>query len=288
MSRKVHPRRGKRLALALIAALLLSAAYLRWENRALQVTHFDPSFTDLPAGFEGCRIAVLSDLHGASFGEGNQALFDAVAAEEPEYIFYLGDLEDRFRGHQPGYAGEVASALSAIAPTYYVTGNHEWANGGVPELKKALSENGVTVLSNRYVTLERNGGSIILAGIDDPNGYADQKTPQELAAELYANEGDPFWLLLAHRNNRFKGEYRLLGADLVLSGHGHGGLWRFPGTDGLIGNDFKLFPSYMAGFYREHGSTLFVTRGLGNSGRSFRLFNRPEIAILTLHQTQQD
>ena len=281
-----HRRKGWRLLAVLTALLAALGVYLRWENRALQVCAFDASFSALPAGFDSCRVAVLSDLHGAEFGQGNAALFSAVAAQSPDYIFYLGDLEDRFRGHQEGYAESVAAGLSAIAPTYYVTGNHEWAIGGVPELKAALTAYGVTVLSNEFVTLERNGDSVILAGIDDPNGYADQKTPEQLFAEMDAAVPDSFRLLLAHRNNRFPTQYSLLGADLVLSGHGHGGLWRLPFTDGLIGNDLKLFPSYMAGFYEENGSALFVTRGLGNSGYSFRINNRPQIALLTLHTKQ--
>lgn len=283
MAAKPQKHRWKRRLSALFLLVLAMVLYLRWENTTLQVTEFDVSFSQLPHGFDGCRIAVLSDLHGAEFGKENEQLFAAVAAQAPEYIFYLGDLEDRFRGHKEGYAKTVGAGLAAIAPTYYVTGNHEWAVGGVPEVKKDLEGAGVTVLSNRYVTLTRNGDSIILAGIDDPNGYADQKTPQQLSAELYAAEGNPFWLLLAHRGNRFPTQYSLLGADLVLSGHGHGGIWRLPFTDGLIGNDFELFPTYMAGFYEENGSVLFATRGLGNSGRSFRFLNRPEVAVLTLH-----
>ena len=180
----------------------------------------------------------------------------------------------------------MARGLAAIAPTYYVTGNHEWAVGGVPRLKGILTECGVTVLSNQYVTLERNGDSLVLAGVDDPNGYADQKTPEELAAEVYAACGDPFWILLAHRNNRFARQYSLLGADLVCSGHAHGGIVRLPGTDGLFSHDLDLFPSYTAGLYEENGSVLFVTRGLGNSGPSFRVFNRPEIAVLTLRRAE--
>ena len=238
----------------------------------------DPVFSDLPAGFDGCRIVVLSDLHGASFGAHNADLLAAVAAEQPEYIFFLGDLEDKYRGPEDGYPAETARGLSAIAPTYYVTGNHEWAVGGVPALKEILTANGVTVLSNQFVPLERNGDTIVLAGIDDPNGYADQKTPEELAAEVYAACGDPFWILLAHRNNRFARQYSLLGADLVCSGHAHGGIVRLPGTDGLFSHDLDLFPSYTAG--------LFVTRGLGNSGPSFRVFNRPEIAVLTLRRAE--
>ncbi len=280
--RKRRPRR--RGVWILLPLVLLSAVYGWWDNTTLQVTRFDPAFTDLPAGFDGCRIVVLSDLHGARFGEGNADLFAAVAAEEPDYIFYLGDLEDKYRGPVAGYPAEVAEGLSAIAPTYYVTGNHEWAIGGVPALKKELEAHGVSVLSNQFVTLERNGDTAVLAGIDDPNGYADQKTPEQLAAELYAACGDPFWMLLAHRNDHFAGQYSLLGADLVISGHGHGGIIRLPFTDGLLSTDRTLFPSYTAGLYEENGSTLFATRGLGNSGPSFRLFNRPEVAVVTLHQ----
>lgn len=276
-----HPLRRLAVLAALAAALVLFA---RWENTSLEVDRFDPAFSDLPAGFDGCRIVVLSDLHGAEFGEDNADLFETVAEQAPKYIFYLGDLEDKYRGPEPGFAETVAAGLSSIAPTYYVTGNHEWAIGDVPELKERLEAQGVTVLSNSFVTLERNGDTVVLAGIDDPNGYADQKPPETVAAEVYAACGDPFWMLLAHRNDHFEAQYSLLGADLVLSGHGHGGIIRLPFTDGLLSTDRTLFPSYTAGLYEANGSALFVTRGLGNSGPSFRLFNRPEVAVVTLHR----
>ena len=93
-------------------------------------------------------------------------------------------------------------------------------------------------------------------------------------------------MLLAHRNNLFEHRYSLLGADLVFSGHAHGGLIRLPFTDGLIGVERNLFPSYTHGFYENNGSTLFVSRGLGNSGRSFRLFNRPQVAVITLQREE--
>ena len=281
-----HPRRRRplRAVWVLLVLIIGSVFYVRWSNTALQVTRFDPVFADLPAGFDGCRVVVLSDLHGAEFGENNRALFAAVAEESPDYIVYLGDLEDSSRGSAAGYGETVAAGLAAIAPVYYVTGNHEWAIGEVPALKEHLTACGMTVLSNQFLTLERNGDTLVLAGIDDPNGYADQKTPEELAAEVYAACGDPFWILLAHRNDHFESQYSLLGADLVLSGHGHGGIIRLPFTDGLLSTDRTLFPSYTAGLYEANGSCLFVTRGLGNSGHSFRLFNRPEVAVLTLHK----
>lgn len=282
-----HSRKHPLRRLAVLAVLILVLVFFfRWENTSLQIARFDPVFTDLPTGFDGCRIVVLSDLHGAEFGENNEELFQTVADQSPEYIFYLGDLEDKYRGPEPGYAEAVAAGLTAIAPTYYVTGNHEWAIGDVPELKERLAAQGVTVLSNDFTTLERNGDTVVLAGIDDPNGYADQKQPETVAAEVYAAYGDPFWLLLAHRNDRFEEQYSLLGADLVLSGHGHGGIIRLPFTDGLLSTNRTLFPSYTAGLYDKNGSALFVTRGLGNSGPSFRLWNRPEVAVVTLHRAE--
>ena len=76
-----HPLRRLAVLAALAAALVLFA---RWENTSLEVDRFDPAFSDLPAGFDGCRIVVLSDLHGAEFGEDNADLFETVAEQAPE------------------------------------------------------------------------------------------------------------------------------------------------------------------------------------------------------------
>lgn len=283
MSRRRGKRKARRFSRFLLLLVLL-AVFIWWSNRSLQTERFAFSSPRLPAGFDGCVIVQLSDLHGAEFGEGNKELLRQVEACGPDYIFVTGDLLDQYRRTPHSYAVELCRSLTGIAPTYFVTGNHEWALPDARGLKRKLEEAGVTVLANEYVSLERGGDRILLAGIDDPNGYADQKTPEELAAEIRSAWDGAFWMLLAHRNNRFAGEYSLLGADLVIAGHGHGGLIRLPFTDGLISVERTLFPSYTAGFYRENGADLFVSRGLGNSGRTFRLFNRPEIVVLTLQR----
>ena len=154
----------------------------------------------------------------------------------------------------------------------------------VKYVKTALIGSGVTVLSNEFCELSRGDNTVVLAGIDDPNGYADQKTPEALAAEIYAAYGDPFWVLLAHRNDRFASQYSLLGADLTISGHGHGGCIRLPLTDGLLGTQHNLLPSHTAGFYEDNGAVLFVSRGLGNVGHTFRIFNRAQVAVITLER----
>ena len=284
MTKKRRPRRRSRRLLKLLVLLALCALFLWWSNHALQTQRFTYASPRLPEGFDGCVIVQLSDLHGAYFGEDNQELLSRVREAGPDYIFLTGDLLDQYRKTPHSSAAALGGALADIAPTYFITGNHEWALPGVRELKRELEEAGVAVLSNEYVLLERSGDRVLLAGIDDPNGFADQKTPEELAQEVREAWGDGFWLLLAHRNNYFEKQYSLLGADLVISGHGHGGLIRLPFTDGLVSAERRLFPSYTAGFYTANGSDVFVSRGLGNSGPTLRLFNRPEVVVLTLER----
>lgn len=285
-SRRRRRRRGLPRLLLFLFLAAFALLFLRWSNTSLQVERFTYASQRLPAGFDGCTIVQLSDLHGAQFGDDNADLLRAVQEAQPDYIFLTGDLLDRFRETPQSYAVNLCQRLAAIAPTYFVTGNHEWALPGIRDLKSAIGDTGTTVLTNQFVTLERGGDSILLAGIDDPNGFADQKTPEELAQEIHDAWGDGFWLLLAHRNNYFENHYSLLGADLVISGHAHGGLIRLPFTDGLMGVERNFFPSYTAGFYEVNGADLFVSRGLGNSGRTFRLFNRPQVVVLTLEREE--
>ena len=175
----------------------------------------------------------------------------------------------------------VASGLAGVAPTYYVTGNHEWAAHAVQELEPLLEENGVHVLSNTYVMLERGGDKIALLGAEDSNGYADQKTIAELSEEVRQEQGDVYKILLSHRNTRIE-EYVDAHIDLTLCGHAHGGLIRLPGTDGLIGPHREFFPSYTAGLYDLPYGQLVASRGLGNQFPAFRLFNRPDVPVVVL------
>ena len=271
-------------ALPLLLAAL-AVLWLWWGNNTLSVEEYAFSSQRLPQGWDGARIVHLSDLHGKAFGRDSARLLRAVEKAQPEVIVITGDIADE-RSGTDGLAPSL-EGLCALAPVYYVSGNHEWAAGMIGQLRELFEESGVTYLRNGYISLFRGGEEILLAGIEDPNGYADQKTPQEVADTLRAEAGDAFWLLLAHRNNRFPGEYCRLGADLTLCGHGHGGIWRLPFTDGLISTTMEWFPSWTNGFYtcscnECDSSTVFVSRGLGNSPRIPRLFNRPEVAVITL------
>lgn len=282
--RTKHPRI---LWLLLIPVVLLVGwLWFRWQCWGIQTTHTPVPVSALPGGFEGYRIVHLSDLHGHEYGQGNRELLQRVQAEEPELIVITGDLIDQ--EEQLAMVPALARGLTAIAPTFYVTGNHEWSLGTsvVKGLKGTLEQCGVTVLSNAYTLLERGGDRLVLAGVDDPNGYADQKTPEELAAQIAAEIPGVPVMLLAHRNDRFD-RYAAAGCALVISGHAHGGIVRLPFTDGLLGTNRELFPTWTSGVYTLGDSTLFVSRGIGNNTtpiKGFRLFNRPELAVLELTQ----
>ena len=278
---KKRPRHGPlRAVLLLLALLVIGGALLYGGQNHIETEELTFSSPRLPAAFDGLRVVQVSDLHGKEFGPENEKLLKAVAALRPDLIAITGDVIDH--PNQMNMLAPLARGLTAIAPTYYVTGNHEWAIREAHTVKALLREEGVSELSNEYLPLRRNGEMMVLAGIDDPNGPYDQKTPEELADEIRQEHGEAYTLLLAHRNE-YHETYARAGYDLTLCGHGHGGIIRLPFTDGLIDNTRRrFFPSYTAGRYAlEHGE-LMVSRGLGNVGRTLRVLNRPHLPVIVL------
>lgn len=275
-------RRGKwrrriRRFFTWVVVLAALVGWFLWQQNGLSTETLTVS--SAPDGFAGYRIAVISDLHGKEFGENNQRLLDFVAGLEPDLIAITGDMiHDEA---QLAMVPPVAEGLAAIAPTYYVTGNHEWAAGVVRELEPMLEDCGVKVLSNEYVVLEQGGDRLALLGAEDSNGYADQKTVGELADQVRREQGDVYEVLLSHRNNHQE-EYAAARVDLTLAGHAHGGLIRLPGTDGLIGPQREWMPDYTAGLYDLAYGQMAVSRGLGNQFPCFRLLNRPDVPLVVL------
>lgn len=279
-------KQPRRLIPALAALTALGAAV--WlGNCTVRTTHCRLESSRLPAAFSGLRIAQLSDLHGAVFGAGNCRLLDAVRAAKPDLIALTGDLADDVADLP--MLSELLPALTAIAPVYYVTGNHEWVMDAASRksLFALLESAGVTYLRNSYCVLRRGDAKLILAGVDDPNGPADQKTPAALLRQIRAAEGEEnYILMLAHRNDRLA-LWASLGVDSVLSGHAHGGIVRLPLLGPVFGTHYELFPKDAEGVYQKGQTALFVSRGLGQSRRlPVRVGNPPELALIELVRPQ--
>lgn len=268
-----------RRLLALLALFALAAGFVYWQNFTLQVEPVELFFESLPPQFDGLRVAELSDLHGRSFGENNVRLLRTLQKARPDMICICGDLFDEKTDLT--MLEPLLTGLTDIAPVYYVTGNHEWQVKNLREILQKMRAWGVTVLENEGGVLSRGGAEMVVAGVHDPCGPYDMKTPAALVRELRSARGNDFILMLSHRNDELA-MWSQLGVQLVLSGHCHGGVVRLPFVGGVFGTRRELFPEYDAGVYRQDGTTLFVSRGLGYTNVHFRLFNRPHVPIMIL------
>lgn len=269
-------KHGKRRAILILLILCAALIFLVRDSKVnLELTDYTLDIK-APESFSGFKIVQLSDLHGASFGS---ELADTVREQAPDIIVITGDLISSTDELET--AEKLINELVKIADVYFISGNHEFASGGIEALSDILAAAGVKYLRNEYVPLERNGERIILAGVEDPNSWTDLMPPDEFAAELRSVYPDDCVVLLGHRNY-WVTEYPELPVQLILSGHEHGGIIRIPGIGGIIGHDRVLFPKYSEGAFTSGSYTMIVSRGLGNSLPIPRLFNRPEIVSVTL------
>ena len=272
----------KKRGLAVLIALLLLVLWILLEQKWIQITPYTVRSADLPEAFSGLRVTELADLHGVTFGENQEKLLEKVRETEPDLIAIDGDLFDIRTDVTE--LDVLLTGLCEIAPTYYVTGNHEWTTENLYETLDHFRELGVTVLDNTYAVLGSTGQNLVVAGVHDPNGPYDMKTPEELVAEIRAELGeDVYILMLAHRNGQLA-MWSELGVQTVLVGHGHGGMIRLPFAGGLLDVEHNLFPTYDAGVFLEGETSMVVSRGLGNSIWIPRIFNRPELPVITLER----
>lgn len=279
MQKQVVKKRGGVLRVLLILLVIL-LVLLADSNLRMVTREYHLSFAELPEGFDGFRIVQLSDVHGAVYGQDNERLLRAVSEARPDMIVLTGDLADAET--DLAETKQLVEALAALAPVYYVSGNHEWSSGLLEELSSLFQRHGVRYLRNEYLPLEANGDRIILAGVEDPNGWKDMEKPDELADRLRGEYPEDFVLLLGHRNDWLK-KYPKLPVELILCGHAHGGIIRLPGVGGVLGTGFVLFPEHTAGVYAGETYQLLVSRGLGNSTiRIPRLLNNPELVVAVL------
>ena len=278
--------RKKTILPLLLSLLIILIGWTLWDNAALEVNEFEIVSDWIPQGFDGFRIAQVSDLHNARFGEDNAKLIEMLSQTEPDLIVLTGDLIDS-RKTDVETALDFARQAVEIAPVYYVSGNHESRVTAYMDLKMGLVSAGVIVLENQKVEITWGQEHITLMGIDDPSFresylFGDAAGVAEQVIGDLQEASDGYTILLSHRPELFD-VYVATGMDLVFSGHAHGGQIRVPFAGGLVAPNQGFFPEYDAGRFTEEKTTMIVSRGVGNSIIPVRVNNRPEIVVAILH-----
>lgn len=278
---------GKKKWLIISAVIVILCIWIIWSNITVRLTNIKITSSDLPAAFDGFTIAQVSDLHNAEFGDDNSVLIEMLRSASPDIIAITGDIIDS-EHTDIDIAIRFITNIVDIAPCYYVTGNHEaWLGEDYSVLEDAMTDAGVTVLHDETIKLERDGQTIQLIGLDDPDfsddAYRYSSNEEMVLAKLENIEiSEDFVILLSHRPEVFDA-YADSDVDLVLSGHAHGGQLRIPFVGGLIAPDQGFFPEYDSGVYSEDETSMVVSRGIGNSVIPVRINNRPEMVIVELH-----
>ncbi|HAM62362.1 MAG: hypothetical protein A2Y20_10045 [Firmicutes bacterium GWF2_51_9] len=263
---------------------VLAIAFLYHENFSLTTTYYTLVDETIPSGFNDFRIVQLSDLHNTGFGVNQRDLLRKIDEAHPDIIVITGDLVDRYVTNVD-LAMDLVEGAIKIAPVYYVGGNHEARLEDPEEFFKKLEAGGVTILHDKRIALKRGGSSIDLLGLSEPifglayEGTSDLRETLRRLTETTTT----FTILLNHHSENLDiiADYQV---DLVFSGHAHGGQVRIPFLmDGLIAPDQGFFPKFTSGIYQDRNTKEIVSRGLGNSILPFRVFNRPEIVVVTLN-----
>lgn len=271
-------KRIRKIAAAAVILLLL-LGFCVYENNHLVVTEYTYQNAQIPEALNDYRIVQISDLHNARFGADNHRLTGRIRNLEPDLIVLTGDLVDAYHTNLT-VAAALAQELTAVAPVYFISGNHEeWLDAQTREaLYRDLSDAGVILLENSSVMIGKGDAQFELLGIYD--GRLQSNTLRTMTEE---NENpDVLTVLLAHEP-QYLDEYARCGVNLVLTGHAHGGQFRLPWIGGVVAPDQGFFPPYTEGVFTQDNTTMIISRGLGNSVIPVRLFNDPEIVTVTLH-----
>ncbi len=274
-------------SLGAAAAVALYAGEI--ERHRIEVTEREIALRGLPSAFDGFRIAQLSDIHMGEFTEAFflRSVVERVNGLRPDAVFLTGDyVSDGIGSHKYaiGAAWQCANILRELhcKQVYASLGNHDVivSARGVTE---ALTTNGIPVLNNSYLPIERGGDRFWLAGVDDPV-MGHPKPERAIPASIRNLPNEPV-ILLCHAPDYADQLLETAAGSavaLMLSGHTHGGQIRLPLIGELITN--KLGRKYVQGGFRLGGLQLYVNRGIGTSGLPLRIDCLPEITLLTLRR----
>lgn len=283
------------LVLILLFVLFVVIESIR-ECRKFKITNY--TLDDIEdESFAGLKIAFFADLHNTWFDEDNSSLIKAIRDYKPDAIILGGDmLVCRVKQIENNLkTAHFINKLCDIAPVYYGMGNHETGVkykyddvGDNWEDYLKLLDPRITILNDENVKIRKEKITFSVYGLALRGKYYSRLktlplTKEDMKEKLGDLDTSNYNILIAHNPDYFK-VYAKWGADLVLSGHNHGGLVRLPILGGVISPRLHLFPKYTYGVYKNEDSKMILTNGLGAHSMKIRVGNVPELVFININR----
>ena len=280
--------------IVVLIIIICAMIYSVTESMRFKVTDYCVKHQKVPDDLCGRRIMLLADLHCTYYGRNNKRLFDRIKMLAPDCIILAGDLVNGAKEDEFEYAERFLKSLTELnIPVYYGFGNHE----SKFRLRTGdLYDKYIDLVKKFDLKLLRNEAAEIFKGADlyglelELGMYKNKYIKGPVISELNDILGTPdpirYKILIAH-TPEYEKKYYEWGADLVLSGHYHGGIIRLPFLGGVISPRMQLFPHHDRGVYGDGDHTMILSAGLGWHGIPFRFLNLPEIVIITLEKENE-
>lgn len=244
--------------------------------------------------WKNTRIVMLSDFHDNSYGLDMGTLIDKITELAPDCVMIAGDICNGDVKSMNRKAEELLVCLAGRFPVYYGLGNHEYRMMIYPEtypgmyaqFEEMIKRTGIILLKNEAVEITKGTSAVAVYGLMiDRSFYGKFRRaamPKDYMERLLGKpDTGAFNILLAHHPSYFP-QYAEWGADLVFSGHVHGGMARLPVIGGVIAPNYRLFPKYDRGRFDEGGSTMILSAGIGTHTINLRPFNPAEVVVVEL------
>lgn len=263
----------------------------------IDITEYTVINEKIPTEFNDFKIVQLSDFHSKGYRGTTDNIIEEIKNINPDIVVMTGDMIS-WDIKNIEELEKLIKELAIIFPVYYINGNHEQLAEILNTEKyerfiNEIRQLGVITINDSFIQVTKGIESINLYEIDIPLDeakgiYIDESKINENYVEntLGIIDLTKFNILLAH-NPLCIDEYSEWGADLVLSGHMHGGIVRIPFINkGIMSPEKRIFPKYDAGKFEVGNTIMLINRGIGASSFELRVFNNPEITVIKLKHKQ--
>jgi predicted MPP superfamily phosphohydrolase len=280
-------------AVLVSATPFVAAGYgLFYGRQDVEVVRQRVRLARLPKGFDGFRIAQLSDIHMGPFTTGDyiRRCVAITNGFRPDLIALTGD----YIAWDPQLEPHVVSVLAGLRAPHGVfgcLGNHEEESDTEEYVSGLFTAQGIRILRQERSPIRLGGDELNLIGIDCPRTDSEQDGEEEYRRDVNRRLQRQLVMpgtvnvLLSHEPSALVFDRAAdLGIDLMLSGHTHGGQLAL----GFVRRGLNLsdlFYRYTTGWYEQRNAKLYVNRGIGTTGFPIRLGARPEITIFELIRT---